>query len=72
MLSLRRDSFATINQQDNPKSNSMLWFYRSSPQEQFLENSVFVGDSPNVGSPSTMSQKGGWKSWGRSIPADFA
>ncbi|XP_078319448.1 cell surface hyaluronidase-like [Crassostrea virginica] len=49
-----------------------LTFKRSSPQEQFLENSVFVGDSPNVGSPSSIVQKGGWKSWGRSVPVDFA
>nr|XP_034311769.1 cell surface hyaluronidase [Crassostrea gigas] len=46
-----------------------LTFKRSSPQEQFIDNSVFVGDSPNIGSPSVVAKFAGW---GRSVPLEFA
>uniref|UniRef100_K1QC76 Transmembrane protein 2 n=1 Tax=Magallana gigas TaxID=29159 RepID=K1QC76_MAGGI len=41
----------------------------SSPQEQLLDHSVFVGDSPNIGSASVVSK---FKTWGRSVPLEFA
>nr|XP_034311770.1 cell migration-inducing and hyaluronan-binding protein-like [Crassostrea gigas] len=48
-----------------------LTFKRSSPQEQLLDHSVFVGDSPNIGSASVVSNSK-FKTWGRSVPLEFA
>lgn len=52
-------------------TSAVLHFFRfrSSPQEQFIDNSVFVGDSPNIGSPSVVAKFAGW---GRSVPLEFA
>ncbi|XP_056019715.1 cell surface hyaluronidase-like [Ostrea edulis] len=49
-----------------------LTFKRSSPQEQYIEDSVFVGDSPNIGTPTVIGSGNSFKTYPRSVPLEFA
>ncbi|XP_061192631.1 cell surface hyaluronidase-like [Saccostrea echinata] len=49
-----------------------LTFKRSSEQNQYIEKSVFIGDSPNTGSPTVISSGGASKTYPRSVPIAFA
>jgi len=44
----------------------LLLFYRDTPAEQFLVDSVIIGDSPNKGEPTKIA--GVENSLGRSFP----
>ncbi|XP_062582630.1 cell surface hyaluronidase-like, partial [Saccostrea cucullata] len=44
----------------------------SSEQNQYIEKSVFIGDSPNTGSPTVITNGGSSKTYPRSVPLEFA
>ena len=43
-------------------------FCRSSPQVQYVTESVFLGDSPNMGQPSRITTKSAVRTYPRSVP----
>ncbi|KAK3583750.1 hypothetical protein CHS0354_022782 [Potamilus streckersoni] len=49
-----------------------LTYARSSPQEQFIKDSVFIGESTNIGEPAIFTFNGTTVNYHRSIPKDWA
>ncbi|XP_069115544.1 cell surface hyaluronidase-like [Argopecten irradians] len=63
-----RGGYITLSRASLGGSLTSMLFARNSNQEQFMEKSVIVGETNNIGDPTRANGDEGWKDLPRSVP----
>ncbi|OWF43992.1 Transmembrane protein 2 [Mizuhopecten yessoensis] len=66
-----RGGYITVSKASLGGSLTSMLFARNSRQEQFMEKSVIIGETRNIGDPTRAFGSDGWKDLPRSVPHQY-